>query len=257
MGLGVYFLGSVSFSIQKFHKANLVYSYGRTEDIPYGGLFNVTAGKEINEFKSRMYFASSVSIGGSVNRLGYFYSSAGFGTFFNEGQTEQGTLSLCSNFISNLSYIGRYRIRNFLSAAYTRGFDRYYDEELVFENDNGFSGFRNDSIGNDQRLSVNFESVIFSPVNFYGFRFAAFCFADLAFLFGTNEYIGRGDFLSAIGAGLRIRNDNLILNTLQIRIGFYPNLPEYSRVNHLLISGEQLLRHNNFEPGPPSIMLYK
>lgn len=251
------FLGSVSFSVQKFYKASLVYSYGRTEDIPYGGLFNITTGKEINEFKSRTYFSSSISIGGSVSSLGYFYNSAGFGTFFNEGQTEQGILSLRSNFISNLSYIGRYRIRNFIDAEYTRGFDRYYDERLVFEKDNGFSGFRNDSIGNAQRLSVSVESVIFSPINFYGFRFAAFGFADLAFLFGTNEYIGSGDLLSAIGVGLRIRNDNLILNTLQIRLGFFPSLPKYSRINHFLISGEQLLKPYNFEPGPPSTLVFK
>ena len=59
--------------------------------------------------------------------------------------------------------------------------------------ENGFSGFRNDSIGNSQRLSVGFESVLFSPVNFYGFRFAVFGFADAGFLFGTNEFVGSGD----------------------------------------------------------------
>jgi hypothetical protein len=251
------FLGSVSFSVQKFYKANLIYSYGRTEDIPYGGLFTVTAGREINEFKSRIYFSSSLSIGGSVSSIGYFHNSAGFGTFFNEGRTEQGILSFESKFISNLSYIGRYKIRNFINAEYTRGFDRYSDERLVFKRDNGFSSFRNDSIGNAQRFSLSIESVIFSPVNFYGFRFAAFGFADLAFLFGTNDYLGSGDLLSAIGVGIRIRNDNLILNTLQIRLGFYPNLPDYSSVQHLLISGEQLLRPYNFEPGSPSILSFK
>jgi len=251
------FLGSLSFSIQKFYKASLIYSYGRTEDIPYGGLFNVTIGKEINEYKSRIYFGSSISTGGSVSSLGYIYNSAGFGTFFNDGQTEQGMLSLRTYFISNLSYIGRYRIRNFVNADYTRGFDRYSDERLVFNSENGFSGFRNDSTGNAQRLSLGLESVLFSPVDFYGFRFAAFGFADLAFLFGTNEFVGNGDFLSAIGVGVRIRNDNLILNTLQIRLGFFPNLPIYSRITNLLISGEQLLKPYNFEPGKPSILSYK
>lgn len=250
------FLGSLSFSIQKFYKANLIYSYGRTEDIPYGGLFSVTAGNEISEFKRRIYFSSYLSIGGSVNSIGYFRNSAGFGTFFNDGKTEQGILSFDSKFISNLTYIGRYKIRNFINAQYTRGFDRYSDEQLIIKTDNGFSGFRNDSIGNAQRFSVSIESVIFSPVNLYGFRFAAFGFADLAFLFDTNEYMSRGDLLSAVGIGIRIRNDNLILNTLQIRLGFYPNLPDYSRVKHLLISGEQLLQPHKFEPGAPSIISF-
>jgi len=144
-----------------------------------------------------------------------------------------------------------------MNVDYTRGFDRYSDEKLAFHYEDGFSGMRNDSLSGAQRLSVSIESVLFSPVNFYGFRFALFGFADLGFLFGTNENVGRGDSLSAIGLGIRIRNDNLILNTLQIRLGFFPNLPEYSSANHLLISGEQLLGPDNFDPGPPSVVPYR
>lgn len=47
------FLFSAAFSRQKFYKTNLIYSYGRTEDIPYGVLVNLTAGREINEYKER------------------------------------------------------------------------------------------------------------------------------------------------------------------------------------------------------------
>jgi hypothetical protein len=251
------FLGSVSFSVQKYYKTSLVYGYGLTEDIPYGKLINITLGKEINEFKERQYMATSISIGGSVKNLGYFYTSAGFGTYINEGQTEQGILSLRTNFISNLAFIGRYRIRNFLNIDYTRGFDRYQDEYLAFSRENGFSGFRNDSIGDSQRLSFSIESVLFSPVNFYGFRFALFGFADAGFLFGTNEFVGNGDLLSAIGLGIRIRNNNLIFNTFQIRLGFFPNLPQYSRINPLIVTGQQLLKPYNFEPGKPSVIPFR
>jgi hypothetical protein len=104
-------------------------------------------------------------------------------------------LLLRGNYISNLSYLGRSRIRNFVNIDYTRGFDRYSDEYLVYRCENGFSGFRNDSIGNDQRLSLSIESVLFSPVSLYGFRFAVFGFADFAFLFGTNDFVGSGDIL--------------------------------------------------------------
>jgi len=251
------FLGSASFSVQRYYKASLIYGYGRTEDIPHGGLLNVTLGKEINEFKKRTYFGTSLSMGESVKNLGYLYGSAGFAAFFNKGHTEQGMLLLRANFVSNLSYLGKYRIRNFVNVDYTRGFDRYTDEYLVFNTENGFSGFGNDSVGGAQRLSVSLESVLFSPVNYYGFRFAVFGFADLGFLFGTNDYVGSGDLLSAIGLGIRIRNDNLVLNTLQIRLGFYPNLPRYSDTRHLIISGEQLLKPHDFEPGPPTLLPYR
>lgn len=251
------YMGSVSFSVQRYYKNNLIYGYGRTEDIPYGGLINFTGGREINEFKQRIYMGLNMALGESIKSIGYFYTSAGIATFINEGQTEQGILSLKTDFISNLFYIGNYRIRNFVKVDYTRGFDRYTDEFLSFIREDGFSGFKNDSVGGRQRLAINLESVLFSPADYYGFRFAFFGFADLGFLFGTNEFVRQGEILSSVGLGVRIRNDNLVFNTLQIRIGYFPNLPEYSRINYILVSGEKLLRPENFEPGPPSLITYQ
>jgi hypothetical protein len=254
------YLGSAAFSIQKYYKTNLIYGYGRTEDIPYGGLFRVTFGREYNEFhdfRKRTYLGAEIALGRSSKAFGYFYTSAGLATFLNGNQTEQGLLSLDIKYFSNLLTMGNFRIRNFVYMDYTRGFDRYTNEFLVFDNDNGFSGFKNDSVNGSQRLSVSLESVLFSPVNLYGFRFAFFGFTDFSFLSGTNEIIGKGNTLSGIGLGIRIRNDNLVFNTFQVRFGFFPNPPSFSKINHIIVSGEQLLRPNNFDSGPPSIIPYR
>jgi hypothetical protein len=251
------FLGSAAFSMQKYYKTNLIYSYGRTEDIPYGGLVKITAGKEYNEFKKRTYLGIDISSGILSNTLGYFYASAGLAAFVNNRETEQGLFLLKIKHFSNLFFAGRSRLRNFLSVDYTRGFDRYADEYLRFENENGLSGFRNDSLSGNQRLTVSIESVLFSPLNLYGFRFALFGFTDLSLLSGSNELIGNGNVLTGIGFGLRIRNDNLVFNTFQLRLGFFPNLPAYSKISNLIVSGEQLLRSENFDPGPPSIIPYR
>jgi hypothetical protein len=104
---------------------------------------------------------------------------------------------------------------------------------------------------------LSLESVLFSPANYFGFRFAFFAFADIGCLFGTNENIGNNDIVSSVGLGIRIRNDNLVFNTLQIRLGYFPNLPLDSKVNYFLISGEQLLHPSNFDPGPPSVLPYR
>ena len=251
------FLGSAALSIQKYSKTTLIYSYGRTEDIPYGALFKVTAGREFNEFKQRTYIGGEISFGKSSKPLGYFYTYTGFSTYLNKNQTEQGLLSLGMNYFSNLISFGNYKLRNFVYFQYTRGFGRYTNEYLKFNTDNGFSGFKNDSINGTQRLSVSLESVVFSPVNFYGFRFAFFGFTDFSFLSGTTEILGRGHALSSIGLGIRIRNDNMIFNTLQVRIGYFPNPPSFSKISPVTISGEQLLRPQNFDSGPPSIIPYK
>lgn len=251
------FLGALSFTMQKYYKTSLIYGYGRTEDIPYGGMITITGGREINEFKDRYYSGIFFSTGHSIRSVGYFYTSAGFSTFLNEGETEQGMLLLRSTWFSNLLYLRSFRIRNFIRADYTRGFDRNTDELLRYSRENGFAGFSNDSVGGTQRLSLSLESVLFSPSNLYGFRFAFFLFGDLTFLFGTNEFVSQGQRLSGAGLGVRIRNDNLVFPTFQIRLGFYPDMPLYSKVNYVKASGEQLLRPDNFNPGPPTILPYR
>jgi len=251
------YLTSAALSIQKYTKTNLIYSYGRTEDIPYGALFNITAGREFNEFKQRTYIGGEASFARSSKALGYFYLYGGLSTYLNKNRTEQGVLSLGLNYFSNLITLGTARIRNFVYLQYTRGFGRYSNEYLKFFNNNGFTGFSNDSVNGTQRLAVSLESVLFSPVNFYGFRFAFFGFTEFSFLSGTTEMLGKGYALSSIGVGIRIRNDNLIFNTLQIRIGYFPNPPSYSTISPVNISGEQLLRPNNFEPGAPAIIPYR
>jgi hypothetical protein len=253
------YLGSIAFSAQKYYKTNLIYGYGRTEDLPYGALFRLTAGKEYNEFKDRRYFGADISVGHSIHKIGYFYSFVGVGGFVNEesNKTEQGLLALRLNYFTNLLSAGRYRVRNFINFDYSRGVSRYSDEYLRFLRENGFSGFRNDSIKGTQRFYVGLESVFFSPSDLLGFRFAFYGFSDLGYLFESNEFIREGFQLLSLGIGVRIRNDNLLFNTLQIRLAYYPVKPEFSRLNYVIVSGEQLIKPYNFDPGPPSIIRYR
>jgi hypothetical protein len=250
------YLGTAAFSIQKYYKSNLIYSYGRTEDIPYGGLLRLTFGKEINEFKVRTYASADVSFGKANKNLGYFYASTGLGAYLNGDKTEQGIYFIGIKYFSNLLILRNYRIRNFVKINYTKGFARYSDEHLFFINDNGLSGFRNDSVNGAQRVTLSLESVFFSPAKFYGFRFAFFGFADASVISGKS-ILRRENMLSGIGVGMRVRNDNLVINTLQIRLGFFPHLPSYSSVNPFIVSGEQLLKPNTFDPGPPSTIPYR
>lgn len=251
------YLGSVAISMQKYYKTSLIYGYGRTEDIPYGLLFSVTGGMEDNEFKNRIYAGSDASFGFSVSQAGYFHISAGAGFFLHESQAEQGVFSGNIRYVSNLTPAGRYMIRNFINLNYTAGIRRYRDEYISVIKEDAFSTFSNDSLKGSRRLKAGMESVIFSPVNFYGFRFAFFGFAEGVLLEGLDAPTGYRSFLSAIGLGIRIRNDNLVFKTFQIRLGYYPSLPPWSEMSNLIISGENLLRPRNFDPGPPGIQQYR
>jgi hypothetical protein len=251
------YLASAALSVQKFYKANLIYGYGRTEDIPYGGLVRITAGREFNEFKVRTYLGSDVSAGRSFPEIGYIYGSLAVGSFFNGSEREQGIFYARMNYFSNLLPFGRFRSRNFVTIDYSRGIGRYTDEHLIFIETNGFSGFKNDSIYGTQRFTASLESVLFSPSNYHGFRFAFFGFSDLGFLYNSGQVLGKGVTLLSLGLGLRIRNDNFLFNTLQIRLAYFPNPPLYSKINYITVSGEQLLKPNNFDASKPLVIPFR
>ena len=196
-------------------------------------LLRFTAGREFNEFKDRTYLGTDISAGKAFPDIGYFYASLALASFFNGNVREQGIFYSRLNYFTNLLPVGRFKSRNFVTIDYSRGIGRYSDEYLRFIENNGFTGFRNDSINGTQRFTVSLESVLFSPANYHGFRFAFFGFSDLGFLYSSNQILGNGFTLLSLGLGLRIRNDNLLFNTLQIRLAFFPNPPVYSRINNL------------------------
>ncbi len=251
------FLTSLSFSKQDFFKSNYIFNYGRTEDIPFGMLLSLTGGWEENEFKERYYSGISLSAGGSLNGRGYLNLSASAGAFINQGSTEQGVLEVTSRYFTDLVAAGNWRIRTFAGLSYTRGFNRYSDEHLTAGTGDMVTGFRNDSLSGSHRAVINLESVFFSPLSLYGFETTLFAFSDIAILGRTGFVPVRGSPVGVIGAGIRLHNESLAINTFQIRFGYYPSIPDHSSVNRLSVSGEKLLNPRNFDPGAPDIIVYR
>ncbi|MDR2887240.1 MAG: hypothetical protein LBV26_04440 [Bacteroidales bacterium] len=252
------FLGSLTYSLQRYYKTNLIYAYGRTEDIPFGGQATITSGREVNEFRNRVYAGLNASTGRSVRRLGYFYAGAAIGGYLGGNVPERGIMSVNVNHFSDLITLGRYRVRNFVNAGYMRGIDRFSDEYISFERENSFSGFRNDTIRGSRRFTIDFESALFCPSDVLGFRFVVYAFAGMGTLHGAGVFDTHNFSLASVGLGMRIRNDNLLFKTIHIRLAYFPTRPEFSQMNSLAVtlSGEQLLEHRNFVPGPPAVIQY-
>lgn len=251
------FTGSLALSSQRFINTSLIYSYGRTEDIPYGYMLEAVGGLEINEFKRRQYLGLKASYGNIFTKLGYFYAGINYSTFYNNGNTEQGLINSSIRYFTPLIQAGRSKIRTFVNIYHTRGFNRYTDEYLYLKNDDYIRGFRNDSIRGSNRIVFSLEPVLLTPRSLYGFRFALFAFVDAGFL--INGQINSGDYqnVSALGAGVRIRNDQLVLNTIQIRFAFYPNSPPYSETSLFSVDGVVRLRPPDFDPDPPGVPQYR
>ena len=250
-------MASFAVSSQRFINTSLIYSYGRTENIPYGYMFELMGGREVNEFKYRDYFGLKASIGNIFTRFGYIYGGISFSTFYNNGNTEQGLFEARIRYFTPVIQAGRSKIRTFINLYHTRGFNRYTDEYLYLRNNDLVRGFKNDSVAGNNRIVATFEPVLFTPRPLLGFRFAIFAFADAGFLIKGGLTSGEYTNISSFGAGVRIRNDQLVLNTIQIRFAWYPNRPPYSEASWATVDGLVRLKPPRFEPDPPGVVPYR
>lgn len=251
------YLASFSLVSQRFYKSNLIYNYGRNEDIPYGGIVELTYGKEYSEFDIRDYISIKSAFGNFVPNVGYIYGRGIISTFVKENRTEQGLLQLHFKYISDLYDLRSYKLRLFGTLDYSRGFYRYEDEHLTIGEDNGIRGFRNNYLFPDQRLYLNLEAVAFSKVFFYGFRFAVFSFADIVLFARDKMFYEYDNIVSGFGIGFRVRNENLIFKTFQVRFGIYPGAPPHSIMQYVDIDGERLLNPPGFDPQAPGVTKFR
>ena len=247
----------LTYSRENFYLGNLIYQYGRMEDIPYGILVSLTTGLETSEFSYRGYAAAKISAGNYKSSRGYLAGSLAFGGFIKDKAFEQGILQCRSNYYSNLFTAGRYFVRQFVDLDYTLGIHRFTDEYVSIADEYGIRGLVSDSLDGTQRLVLNLETVAFAPRYVAGFRFAFFGFADFGLIGNPGLRIANDRFYSGFGVGVRIRNENLVFRTFQIRFGFYPNMPANTRWNPLYVSFGKSYEKISLDPSAPDIITFR
>ena len=251
-------LGTISYARQSFFKSNLIYNFGRTEDIPVGTQVQFTFGIENNEFFRRKYYSNNIKFGKFLGNFGYVYNAFAIGGFVNNAnKPEQAVFEASTNYFTNLFTIGRFHFRQFVNLSYTRGIHRYSNEYLTINREFGITGFMNDSVTGSRRFNIHWETVSFTPWYVYDFRFVLFAFADHSWIKQNGGSIFDRWPYTGIGFGIRIRNERLVFNTIQIRFTIYPNIPLNSKSEFFEMSGEPLLNPPTFAPKAPELLKYQ
>jgi hypothetical protein len=249
-----YYLANFSFSTQGYFKSNLVYNYGKTEDIPYGFLLNFTHGYEKNQYMERLYNGVSISKGNIIGNFGYLYGNIAFGGFTYQKKFEQGVLRTNTSFFTNLLVINRFKVRHFINISFVKGYRRFSDEILTINNLSGIRGYKNDSAKGTQKLTINLESVYFTPWYVFGFRVAALVYADFGWVGPSIVPMFDNSVYSGFGLGFRIRNEKLVFKTIQLRFAYYPYLPRQANGEFFTVSEQSKFRPSGFSVKSPEII---
>lgn len=253
-----FYLGSLSFSRRNYIRDYLIYSYGITEDIPKGYLHELVFGFDNNEFGDRWYSHLFLSTGNIFNTHPfYFYTSLGVGSFWKPKGLEQGIVDFKMNFISPLFEIWNVKARQFIKLNYTLGINRFEVEDLLLRNGSGIRGFASRIGKGKQRLALNIENVFFQNKSILNFKSAFFTFFDLGLIGDPDRIIFRNDYYAGIGVGLRIRNENLIFKTIQLRLAFYPYHPSDVSAAGFMLDEISRSRFYSFQPHGPEPLRFE
>ncbi|MDD4923170.1 MAG: hypothetical protein PHS30_11955, partial [Bacteroidales bacterium] len=122
----------------------------------------------------------------------------------------------------------------------------------------GIDGFNSKNLLGTSRLLLTLQTQAYAPWNFIGFRFGPFFSFSLGVLGDANTGFKNKKVYSQIGLGILIKNENLILNTFQFSLSFYPVIPGYG--NHVLKANSFKTTDfgfRDFEIGKPAIKAFE
>ncbi|MEP4091669.1 hypothetical protein [Reichenbachiella sp.] len=247
-------LFSLGLTSRVYFKDKFILQYGRTEDIPTGSALGIVIGRQKGEFKSRFYIGGNYARGGYIKQFGYLNSIFSLGGFIRNGSLEDGIFKIGMDYFTHLYPINQFKFRQFVNLDFSQAITP--DEEYILSTQDhlGIRGLTNYYLRATTRLNIKAESLLFTPINVLGFRLATFAFFDYTMTSNSrNDFFGNDSFMG-YGGGIRLRNDNLAISTIQLRVGFYPSAPINTSVSTVGFSTSTQLNIRDFDFRAPEII---
>jgi len=218
-------LGQMTFFRQDYYRTQYIYGFGTTEDLPYGYNIAVTGGWHQQLNLNRPYLglnASRYIATGMGDFLQLFWRS---GTFMHNGGLQDASFLIGATAYSRIFFLNSTKIRQYVNVSYTHLYDRVTYAPLRIDNDFGIRGFLSDSSYGTRRLTIQTETIFFLKLKILGFQFAPFPYADLTVLTPQNAPVTRSSLYTSLGGGIRVRNEKLVFQTIELRAFFFPVAP--------------------------------
>jgi len=208
----------------------MVYNFGDTEDIPQG--YNISAQFGYSDFshiKDALYSSLSLSYGSSNIIKGNIHLHTAISSFYSGGKPFGGVFRFDSRYFSPLFKFSGLRFRQFLSLNYSKILhpDRYLGDRIYMGEHTSLKmrDWRYDKKGVEQLLFKS-ETDMFSNYEVAGFRFLFYSFFDMGWIKKSRNLFTNNNFNYGIGVGIRLQNNFIVFNTIDLKIGFYPKLDQ-------------------------------
>jgi hypothetical protein len=251
-----FYLASLGISTRKYAQEKYIFKFGIPEDVPVGKVFSITVGIQ-EKNNTRLYLGAKISMG-SYYPWGYLSSNFEYGTFVRNSHAEEGVLTVGFNYFTGLIERGKWKFRQFIKPELTFGFNRLASDSLTLNDDYGLIGFHTTALQGTNRFLLTLQTQAYAPWNFIGFRFGPYLNCTLGMLSDAATGFRKSKLYSQIGVGVLIKNENLILNTFQLSLSFYPIIPGIGNNQFKINSfGSSDFGFRDFEIGKPAPVVYR
>jgi hypothetical protein len=222
-------LAQITFFRQNYFKTQYIYGFGTTEDLPYGYNVSVTGGWHKQLGLERPYAGITVSRYLATSGGDFIQVYMRSGAFLNKQHLQDASILVGATAYGRLLFLNSTKVRPYINVNYTHIYDRLTTHPLRLNNPFGLRGFISDSVWGDQRLSLQLEAAFYLRYKFLGFKFAPFPYADFSFITPEKQPLSKASLYTSLGGGVRMRNENLVFETIEVRAYFFPVAPDNMR----------------------------
>ena len=225
-----------------FYHTNFIYGFGRNEDLPEGFSFSITGGWADRQDVSRFYFGAEYQRSYFNNKKAFLNYTLKAGGYLNKTKPEDISGLASVELITPLKRLKRrnWFIRHFLSGSVTVQKSIRLNDPLQVSSIFGIPKIRNTRVDGTARVTINAESVLYNTFKLVGFNIAPFVFSNISYLKLSAADPAEGAVYSALGAGLRTRNENLVFGTIELKAYYFPKV--VANMNRFNISVSSNLR---------------
>ena len=215
------YFGSFTLFKQKIIRTQYLYGFGRNEDLPTGKSLMITTGHYNREGQSLPYLGIQLDSYKLLKNESFRRAKLNIGSSYIDQQLQDFRFLASIENISKIHYLeSGYRYRQVINLSFAQTLKNKFNEALLINSIYGIPQLNRERIRGGTRITANWESIWYNSRTFFGFRKAPFIFANLTYIRTVSEPIKNGDIYSALGGGIRVRNENLILGTIELK-GFY------------------------------------
>ena len=208
---------------QEVIRTKYLYGFGRNEDLPIGQSITFTAASYQRDESRLPYFGIRFEKYVLHTNGDYTHLLMNGGSSYFENTIQDFRWLSSIEKISRLKYFDNgLGYRNILNISFTQTLKNKFNEALLINSIYGIPQLNEERIKGGTRISANWETNIYNSKQWFGFKHAPFLFANVTYMRTVGEPIEMGDIYTAIGSGMRVRNENLIFGTIELKGYYFP-----------------------------------